>query len=262
MGKILKKSSLNILIPSILVLVSLTSWEFIVNRYDIPKRILPGPISIFNYLLSDIESGKYTLIIKTLTSTRDALFGFGIATVLGLFLGITFSQNNTLRHIFSPFTLITQLLPVPAFAPVVASVLGYGIETKILIIVVFTTFPVIVTVQNAIERLSKNYKQLFSTYYAGKIEVIRYLLIPAIIPGLLTTMKILTTASIVTSIISELPLTVSGGIGKDIYNSFNNQITTRVWASLILISAISLIFFYTVSIIEKNILQKYRYAKE
>lgn len=262
MREILKKSSLNILIPSILVLTSLVSWELIVNEYDIPKRILPGPISIFNYLLSDIETGKYTLIIKSLTSTRDALLGFGIATFLGSFLGITFSQSNILRHIFSPFTLITQLLPVPAFAPVVASVFGYGIETKILIIVLFTTFPVIVTVQNAIERLSKNYKQLFSTYNAGRKEVIRYLLIPVIIPELLTTMKILTTASIVTSIISELPLTVSGGIGKDIYNSFNNQITTRVWASLILISGISLIFFYSISIIEKNIIQKYRYAKE
>lgn len=262
MGKIINKSSLNILFLSILFFLLLLFWELIVNKYDIPKRILPGPISIINYLHSDIESGKYTLIIKTLTSTRDALLGFGIAIILGLFFGITFSQSNILRHIFSPFTLITQLLPVPAFAPVIASVFGYGIETKILIIVLFTTFPVIVTVENAIERLSKNYKQLFSSYNAGKFEVIRYLLIPAIIPGLLTTMKILTTASIVTSIISELPLTVSGGIGKDIYNSFNNQITTRVWASLILISAVSIIFFYSVSFIEKNILQKYRYAKE
>lgn len=91
--------------------------------------------------------------------------------------------------------------------------------------------------------------------------MIRHLLIPAIIPDLLTTMKILTTASIVTSIIAELPLTVSGGIGKDIYNSFNNQITTRVWASLILVCLISLIFFYSISKLEKIIITKYRYAK-
>jgi ABC-type nitrate/sulfonate/bicarbonate transport system permease component len=75
-------------------------------------------------------------------------------------------------------------------------------------------------------------------------------------------MKILTTASIVTSIIAELPLTVSGGIGKDIYNSFNNQITTRVWASLVMLCTVSILFFKSMLEIEKTIINKYRYAKE
>jgi NitT/TauT family transport system permease protein len=157
--------------------------------------------------------------------------------------------------------LIIQFLPVPAFAPVIASMLGYGSATKIFIIVLFTIFPVIITVEKAIASLPENYFSLFKTYSVNKISLYKKMILPAIVPNLLTTLKILTTASFVTSIIAELPLTVSSGIGKDIYNSFNNQVTTRVWASLLLISIFSLAFFYLIVFLEKYILLKYRYGK-
>lgn len=237
-------------------------WEQLVTQFEIPKRILPKPSQIIDYLVQDFTSGKYTLLLKTLTSFRDALIGFSISVILGSIFGMVFHQIKILKIIFSPFILILQLLPVPAFAPVVAALLGYGFETKIIIIVLFTIFPVIVTVESTISSLSANYLALFSSYNAKKIEIIRKLFIPAILPDLITTMKILTTASIVTSIIAELPLTVSGGIGKDIYNSFNNQITTRVWASLVLLCTVSILFFKFMLEVEKSIINKFRYAKE
>lgn len=256
------KKILSYLIKISLILIILFIWEQIVISFEIPKRILPKPSQIVDYLTSDFSSGKYTLLIKTLLSFRDALVGFSISVVLGTLLGIIFNQFKILKTIFSPFILISQLLPVPAFAPVVAALLGYGFETKIIIIVLFTIFPVIVTVESTISSLSANYFALFSSYNAKKIEVIKKLFLPSILPDLITTMKILTTASIVTSIIAELPLTVSGGIGKDIYNSFNNQITTRVWASLVMLCTVSIFFFKSMLEIEKTIINKYRYAKE
>lgn len=243
-------------------MVLLIIWEQLVTQFEIPKRILPKPSQIIDYLVQDFTSGKYTLLLKTLTSFRDALIGFSISVILGSIFGMVFHQIKILKIIFSPFILILQLLPVPAFAPVVAALLGYGFETKIIIIVLFTIFPVIVTVESTISSLSANYLALFSSYNAKKIEIIRKLFIPAILPDLITTMKILTTASIVTSIIAELPLTVSGGIGKDIYNSFNNQITTRVWASLVLLCTVSILFFKFMLEVEKSIINKFRYAKE
>lgn len=243
-------------------MVLLIIWEQLVTQFEIPKRILPKPSQIIDYLVQDFTSGKYTLLLKTLTSFRDALIGFSISVILGSIFGMVFHQIKILKIIFSPFILILQLLPVPAFAPVVAALLGYGFETKIIIIVLFTIFPVIVTVESTISSLSANYLALFSSYNAKKIEIIRKLFIPAILPDLITTMKILTTASIVTSIIAELPLTVSGGIGKDIYNSFNNQITTRVWSSLVLLCTVSILFFKFMLEVEKSIINKFRYAKE
>jgi NitT/TauT family transport system permease protein len=248
-----------------LILVFLTAvciiWEQIVNSNNIPKRILPKPSQIIEYIAADIGSGKSTLIIKTLQSLTDAIIGFTIATVLGVLIGLFFTSQEKFRVVFSPYMLVLQFLPVPAFAPIIASMLGYGSATKIFIIVLFTIFPVIVTVEKAVVSLPENYFSLFKSYNVNRFSLYKKMILPAIVPDLLTTLKILTTASFVTSIIAELPLTVSSGIGKDIYNSFNNQVTTRVWSSLILISIFSLIFFYLIVFLEKYILLKYRYGK-
>lgn len=265
--KMVKKSAntsrlLRYLCTVLIILLIISIWEILVHYYNLPKRILPAPSQIADYLVSDFTSGKFSILTKSLNSTRDALLGYSLSLLLGITTGIIFTHIKVLNVIFAPFILITQLLPVPAFAPVIASVLGYGTQTKIFIIVLFTIFPVIITTESAIRSISKNYINLFKTYNASFPAVFKKLVIPAIVPDLLTIMKILTTASIVTSIISELPLTVSGGIGKDIYNSFNNQITTRVWASLIIISTISILFFFSVLKVERNIINLYRYVRE
>jgi ABC-type nitrate/sulfonate/bicarbonate transport system permease component len=74
-------------------------------------------------------------------------------------------------------------------------------------------------------------------------------------------MKVMAPASVVATIITELPLSLRNGIGKDIYNSFNNMLIPRVWVSVLLISLISLLFFKTVSGLEKYINNKYKYGE-
>ncbi|MEI7579093.1 MAG: ABC transporter permease subunit [bacterium] len=241
--------------------VSIYIWEELVIKYQIPKRILPQPSIIFVYLSNEIISGRLTLITKAMESFRDALLGFILATFLGVLLGLTLFSKENFRIIFAPFIFITQLLPVPAFAPVVAALFGYGMITKIFIIVLFTIFPVINTVEKTIQNYPQQYFDLFQTYHASYQMILKKLIIPAIIPNLLITLKILTTASIVTSIIAELPLTISKGIGKDLYNSFNNQIIVRVWASLVIITIFSLLAFYCINNLETYILRHYHYEK-
>lgn len=259
------KTIVIILFIVVLILFLLWLWEYFVSAHDIPKRILPKPSDILTYLYKEFftvhKIGYGSILSKSLQSFGDALIGFVISILLGSVIGITFSNFEVFRLILKPFVFITQLLPVPAFAPVVASILGYDIQTKIFIIVLFTIFPVIVTVEKTIIRISPNLKNLFKVYSASKIEILWKLIIPSIIPNLLTNAKILCTASFVTSIIAELPLTVSGGIGKDIFNSFNNQVNVRVWASIFVISFISMLFFIVVSKSEKFILTKYGFGQ-
>lgn len=263
------KYRLKNLVLTIIFVISLIAivfvWEYLVVKYEVPKRILPKPSDIFTYLQKEFfgvhNQGYETILTKTLQSFFDALIGFMISIVIGTIVGVILSRNEVLRLCLKPFVFITQLLPVPAFAPIIAAIFGYDIETKLIIIVIFTIFPVIITVEKAINSIPSNLMNLFRVYNASRFELLSKLVLPSIIPTLLVNAKILCTASFVTSIIAELPLTVSGGIGKDIFNSFNNQVNVRVWASMVVISIISILFFEIVSKSEQYILDKYGYGK-
>jgi ABC-type nitrate/sulfonate/bicarbonate transport system permease component len=254
-----------ILITIFVISIILILWEYLINKYDIPKRILPRPTDLLDFFQKEFltkHSARYkTVLDKSLKSFLDAFLGFILALIIGSTLGILLSKNKLTYTIFFPFLFLLQLIPVPAFAPVIATMLGYGYTTKILIIVLFTIFPITIAVRNAIINIPEEYNYLMHTYGSTRKETLSKLILPSIIPSILSVMKIVCTASIVATIITELPLSVIGGIGKDIYNSFNNQMIPRVWVSVMIISLISLLFFKTISYLEKYINQTYRYGQ-
>lgn len=261
----MKKQIKNILITITIIVIMLILWELLITHFHIPKRIAPKPSNLIDFIQKEFftsHSTKYqTILTKSLYSLKDALIGFTLALIIGSGLGILLSQNKIIYSLLFPFLFLTQLIPIPALAPVLAAILGYGYSTKILLVVLFTIFPIIITMRNTILNIPENYKQLLHTYTQKPTILFKYLILPSLVPPLLSIMKIICSASIVATIITELPLSVKGGIGKDIYNSFNNQIIARVWVSVILISLISLIFFNLLSYLEKYINTKYKYGK-
>lgn len=261
----MKKRIRQILIAVGIIVAILLAWELLINYYDIPKRIMPKPSDLLDFINKEFfttHSRRYTTVLgKAFESIKDAFIGFTISLILGSLVGIVLAQNKNIYSIFFPIIFLTQLIPVPALAPVLAAIFGYGYSTKLILIVLFTIFPVAVAVRSSILNIPENYTQLLSTYTDSKWETFKYLILPSLVPPLLSIMKILSTASIVATIITELPLSVRNGIGKDIYNSFNNQMIPRVWVSVIIVSLLSLIFFSLLSYLEKYINRKYKYGQ-
>lgn len=259
------KKTLSFVGPAVIIAILISVWEYYATAYHIPKRILPRPSEIGDYLVREFfgshREGYETLLSKTMASFTDALIGFVISALLGSAVGILFAGSKFFRILLLPIIFLTQIIPLPAFAPVVAALFGYDVTTKIIIIVLFTIFPVIVNVEKATRNISHNHRSLFRTYNASRSQVFFRLVIPSIIPSLALTLKIICTASFVASIVSELSLTVSDGIGKDIFTSFNNQIIPRVWASLLIVSLVALAYFAAASTFEHYVLSKFHYGK-
>ncbi|MCA9376489.1 ABC transporter permease subunit [Candidatus Nomurabacteria bacterium] len=246
-----------------LLILLFTEWY--VTNNDIPRTILPLPSDVFRYLYENLTLGSTfygeNLLEKSWVSMRDALAGFGISVILGSAIGVIFAKFEIIKESLHPPLFIIQLLPVPAFAPVVAALLGYGTETKILIIVLFTIFPVVIAVESAVRSIPKEYYALMKGFNSSRVKTMTSLVIPGIVPDLFVTMRILATASFVGSIVAELPLVVTSGIGKDLYNSFNNQIPLRVWSSLIVIACVALAFYFSVVFVGNFVDKKYRYGR-
>lgn len=249
----------------LIIILTILIWEYLINYFNIPKRVIPKPSDLLHFIQKEFlttHSSKYqSVLIKTLFSLRDAFVGFILAFVVSIGLGITLAHSKMGYSFLFPLIFLTQLVPVPALAPVVATILGYGYTTKIFIITLFLIFPISMTVRNCILNIPISYLDLFKTYSKNRIYKYRYLIFPSLVPTLLSQMKVVSTASIVATIITELPLSVRGGIGKDIYNSFNNQMIPRVWVSVMLISLLSFLIFRVLSMLEIYTNRKYKYGQ-
>ena len=105
-------------------------WEFLVNILSVPLYILPSPSDIFLSLINNLNE----LLLATLNTLKITLVAFIIATILAISLAVTFSLSKILEISLYPITVIFQVTPVVAVAPLILIWVGLdNAETAIII---------------------------------------------------------------------------------------------------------------------------------
>ena len=197
--------------------------------------------SLVNYLF---DQAVYT--------STEALIGFIAGALIGVGLASLFVHSGFLERAFVPFVVASQTVPIVALAPLVVVGLGPGLTSVVLIATYLTFFPVTIAVMRGLRSPDPRAVELMRSYAASKWDVYRKVRLPASVPYLFTSLKIAAAASLVGTIIGEGPGGVPQGLGRAILN-FNQQYITgpeRLWATIIVASAVGVLFFSMVRLAE------------
>src|SRR5438552_17126683 len=88
----------------------IASWGHVVRVNDIQPYVLPGPVAVFQTLVSDWPVLSESLGVTLLTT----LEGFIAAAIGGVALALLFNQSKLLEYSLFPYAVILQVTPVLA----------------------------------------------------------------------------------------------------------------------------------------------------
>ncbi len=173
------------------------------------------------------------------------MVGFTFGALLGFVLGALFSHIRLLQRGCMPYVIASQTVPILAIAPMVIIWLGGNWVSVAVISAYLTFFPVTINTLRGLNSPDPQALELMQAYAANWWQVLWKLRFPAALPYIFTALKIAATASVVGSIIGELPSGIRGGLGRAIldFNSYYSSGPGRLWAA-IFVSALVGIFFY------------------
>src|SRR5262245_16570250 len=97
-----------ILAPTIIGVLALAGWSWLIRSQQIPSFLLPGPVTIVETLVRDWDILAPALLV-TLRTTAAALL---LAVALGVALAILFAQWKWLERSLFPYAVILQVTPV------------------------------------------------------------------------------------------------------------------------------------------------------
>ena len=200
---------------------------------------------------ADYSLANY-LIDQALYTWAEAVLGFAVGTVIGVILASIFVHSDLLERAFVPYVVASQTVPIVALAPLIVVSFGRGLTSVIIIATYLTFFPVTIAVMRGLRSPDPRAVELMRSYAASKWDVYRKVRLPASVPYLFTALKIAAAASIVGTIIGEGPGGVPQGLGRAILN-FNQQYITgpeKLWATILVASAVGVAFFLAVRFIE------------
>jgi len=236
-----------------------TTIEFIGKTLAQPKPILPAPHQVAqnvyeNTFLRSLSSNR-SLVYHSWVTLSSTLLGFGFGMLLGILLAVLIVHNRAMDRSLMPWVIASQTIPILAIAPMIIVVLNAigisGLLPKALISTYLSFFPVAVGMVKGLRSPEVMHLDLMRTYNATAAQTFWKLRVPASIPFLFTSMKVAIAASLVGTIVGELPTGAVAGIGsKLLAGSYYSQ-TIDIWAALVAGSVLAAILVTIVGLVAK-----------
>ncbi|AYH03408.1 ABC transporter permease [Pectobacterium parmentieri] len=198
------------LIASLIVpLLVLTGW-WLASRYGwMSEQILPSPLEVIDSARDFVPE---ELIHQLPISLMRLAIGFSGGIALGLVLGSLFGLNRRLNALFMPlFTVIAQI-PTLAWIPLLMLSLGIGEALKLVVLVKSVTVPVTLYTCAGIQQTPQKLHEMARSLRLPPIAFLRYLILPAMLPYVMTGVRLAFSTGWVALIAVEL-LASSEGLG-------------------------------------------------
>lgn len=229
----------------ILLLWKITNYLGIWSDY-----ILPSPEKVYSTFLNMISDGS--VFINVYASMKRVLIGFAISTVIGVPLGIFFGIYSGVYEYFKSLINFLRNTPPLALIPMLILWFGIGEESKIIIIVLASFFPIFTSTLKGIRNCDTKLIEVGRVFEFSKLQIIFKIIIPNAILDIAVGLKLALGYSFRAIIGAEL-VAASSGLGYLISDGKEMSRTDVVIVGIIVIGLLGIITDYIFSIIVKKV---------
>ena len=243
----MKRKSENIrdkLLPAGTFCLILLIWWVLSAVELIPNYMLPSPLDVGNAFVSDFPN----LMRHALISLEEAAAGLAIGTLLAFGLAFLMDRFLTLEKAVFPLLVVTQTIPTIAIAPLLVLWMGFGLEPKIVLVVITTFFPIAVGLLDGFKSVDPDAVALLRSMNATRWQIFRHVKFPASLPFFFSGLRISASYAVVGAVISEW---LGGFEGLGVYMTRVRKAYAfdKMFAVILLVTAVSLLLMKGVSLL-------------
>ena len=219
-------------------LLVVTAWCLLSYGNFAPADFLPSPTETLRGTLQLFL--QYDLWGSILISTKRILFAFLLASAVALPLGVLMGAFEPINRFFEPIVAPLRYMPISAFIPLL--ILWFGIYEKQKIAFLFLgvfvyLLPVVVA---AIRLVPEELVQTSLTLGASRWQVIRTVLLPAALPEIFDSFRVMNAISWTYVILAEA-VNPEHGLGYMVELARTHQKASWSFAGLLVIGGIGLL---------------------
>jgi len=202
--------------------------------------LLPTIPAIAKALWSSIADG--TMIEHAAFTMYRVMFGFGLAVVVGIPLGILMARFAAIENFCLP--LISALMPIPSFALVPLFMLWFGIGNLTTILIVFyaATFPMVFNTWSGVRSVNPLWLRAAGAMGADEHRLFWKVIIPGASPFIITGMRQSFLRAWIAVVGAEMIAASDWGLGWVIFDAKEFLNADVMLASLLVIGAIGYVF--------------------
>ena len=248
--KFLRSRPSIILVPTTLAL-TIIILELSILWSGTPDYLLPAPSSVFKEFASDLMSGRIPR--HALVTLSETLLGFSIAFMVGSSLAVIVNRSKVLGEVIHPYITAFQAMPKIALAPIIILWFGFGMTSKIALVVLIAFFLIFVNTLSGLRSLGAPVLELMRSYGATEWQIFRKARFPNALPFIFAGAEAALLFSLTAAVVGEF-LGAKEGLGYLIQLWSMQLKTASSFAAILMLVIVALAMHLTLVYIREKVL--------
>lgn len=216
-----------------------------VKRDDL-QTLLPSSNDVWQAWETYQDDLLQRQIPNTLWAT---LTGLALATLIGLFLAALMDMLPPLRWVLYPLLVLTQTIPTFAIAVILILLFGFGYGPKIVVVVLFCFFPIMISTLDGLRSTNPLHMRLLRSMGASPLQTWWKVRLPTAMPSFFSGLRLAATYCVVGAVIGEY-VGSGEGLGKFLQRSYRSFNTDQVFLAVIVIAILTVLLVLLVTFTE------------
>lgn len=233
-------------LPILILMAVLGSWEVYVHIKDIQAFILPPPSKIVLTLIEEHDQ----LLKHSMVTLQEMLLGFVFAVSVGIPLAVLMFEFPILEKAFYPYVIGSQTVPVFAIAPLLVVWFGFGIASKVMMAAIIVCFAIVLTTLDGLKSTDPDTVNLFRIIRASRWQILWKVRMPTALPFIFSGAKIGISISTIGAVIGEW-VGASAGLGYLMLFANSQLEVDLVFAAIFCLTFLGLGLFAIMSLLER-----------
>jgi len=228
-------------------LAALVIWEVGTRLFQVPLYLLPPPSRVVVEGLSRSEQiGQHFGV-----TFYEALVGICTAIVAAVPLGLLFSYSPLLRRGFYPMLVFVDEVPKIAFAPLLVTWFGFGLEPKMMLTFIVCFFPIFLNSMAGFSSIGEEVINLGRSAGAREWEIFWKIRVHAALPSIFVGLKMAAASAMTGAVVAEW-LAADKGLGLFMQKALSELNMALGLATIVAMWVIGLSFFHGMSLFESR----------
>jgi NitT/TauT family transport system permease protein len=238
--------------------VILAGAEIGIRSGFLSELFFSSPSEVFKALIAQWSNGSFLPDVGI--TVFETLLGLVSGSLLGMAIGLLLPQLRLVSHVFEPFLMVLNGIPVIVIAPLFILWLGLGIASKIGISVYIVFFAMFIPVYTASLRLDTTFVDALRVMGASRSQVFWKVIVPSSLPSVYTGLKIGSGLALIGAVIGEF-VASRAGLGHMILYASGTLDTPTLYLGIITLAIFAAALSFAIDALGP-VLVHYRFADE
>jgi NitT/TauT family transport system permease protein len=196
-------------------------------------------------------------VLRSIGDTVEAvLVAFVLAGAAGVLGGSLLGLRRYWFQAVTPLLYGLNSIPKITLYPIFLLVFGLGLDSRVAFGTFHGLFVMSLIMAEAVQTLPPTYRKLMRSYRLGSFRAVRHVVAPALLPFLVTGLRLTFALTLIGVVIAEL-FSATSGIGHELMRDVSLARTDRILALVAIVVAIALVPSSVLRLLERRVTERY-----